>query len=300
VKRVVSVSLGSSSRNKSARLRLLGEEFLVERIGTDGNVKRAVALVRQLDGRVDCFGLGGINRHLVAGRRRYVVREAERIARAARLSPVVDGGGLKATLEPWALRQLEAGGRVRLRGRRLLLVSAVDRFGIARLLPELTDQVIFGDLIFALGLPLPMRSLETVKLLGFFLLPLLCQMPIALLYPTGQKQEEYAPKYQKYFHWAEVILGDFLFIRRFLPPGMEGRTIITNTTRSADLELMRARGVSRLVTTTARIEGESFGQNVMEAIFVALTGKTPEQVSRRECFDLIGRLGWGPQVIELD
>ena len=300
MKRVVSVSLGSSKRNKTAEVEFLGEQFRVERIGTDGSVSRALELIKELDGQVDCFGLGGINRYLVAAGRKYVLREADQLARAAKLTPVVDGSGLKATFEPWALRKLDAEGSVPLRGKRVLLVSATDRFGMAQAFAELTDQVIYGDLIFALGLPLAMRSLRTVNVVGFLLLPLICRLPISLLYPTGGQQEKSEPKYERYFHWAEVIAGDFMFIRRYLPAGMEGRILITNTTRQADLELVRARGLRRLVTTTLRIEGESFGQNVMESVLVTLSGKRPEELSPRDYFDLIERLGWQPQILDLE
>lgn len=46
MKRVVSV--GSSTRNHKAVVRLLGKEISLERIGTDGNVQPARALYREL------------------------------------------------------------------------------------------------------------------------------------------------------------------------------------------------------------------------------------------------------------
>jgi hypothetical protein len=58
MKHVVSVSLGSSSRDKRVETRILGEPFIVERIGTDGNLARFRALVEYLDGRVDAIGMG--------------------------------------------------------------------------------------------------------------------------------------------------------------------------------------------------------------------------------------------------
>ena len=74
MKRVVSVSIGSSSRNHRIETELLGETFLIERIGTDGDLKRAIEIVRELDGQVDAIGLGGIDLYIYSGGRRYRFR----------------------------------------------------------------------------------------------------------------------------------------------------------------------------------------------------------------------------------
>ncbi|HHS97273.1 MAG TPA: quinate 5-dehydrogenase, partial [Chloroflexi bacterium] len=49
MKRAVSISLGSSTRDKRVALTLLGEEITLERIGTDGDVQRAIQLYNELD-----------------------------------------------------------------------------------------------------------------------------------------------------------------------------------------------------------------------------------------------------------
>jgi hypothetical protein len=97
MKQVVSVSLGSSKRDHKVEAEFLGEKFVIERIGTDGDMQRAIQMIRELDGKVDAFGMGGIDLYVVAGNRRYALREAKKIAAAAQLTPIVDGSGLKNT-----------------------------------------------------------------------------------------------------------------------------------------------------------------------------------------------------------
>ena len=80
MKRVVSVSLGSSSRDHRAAVTLMGEEFDISRVGTDGKLDAAIAMVRELDGNVDAIGLGGIDVYLYAGP--PSLRVARRIATA--------------------------------------------------------------------------------------------------------------------------------------------------------------------------------------------------------------------------
>ena len=62
VKRVVSVSLGSSSRNSVGDAEFLGQKVRMERIGTDGDMQKLLSLLRELDGQVDAIGTGGIKR----------------------------------------------------------------------------------------------------------------------------------------------------------------------------------------------------------------------------------------------
>jgi hypothetical protein len=59
MKHAVSISIGSSKRDKSVDIELLGELVRIERIGTDGSMEKAAQLYKELDGKVDAFGVGG-------------------------------------------------------------------------------------------------------------------------------------------------------------------------------------------------------------------------------------------------
>lgn len=296
MKRVMSVSLGSSKRNHSARVTVLGQEFLVERVGTDGDMAKAIEMIRELDGKVDAFGMGGIDLYICAGNRRYMFREAKKIARAASKTPIVDGSGLKNTLERRVVEYLVEHQVVPLKGRKVLLVSAVDRFGMAESLAAAGCDVIFGDLMFALGMPFPIRSLRMLSLIALVIAPIVVQLPFQMLYPTGEKQEGTTPKYAQYYNWAEVVAGDYHFIKRYMPPRMDGKVVLTNTVTASDVEDLRARGVTTLVTTTPEIEGRSFGTNVMEGLLVALAGKDPREMTPSDYLGLLDKIGFVPRV----
>ncbi|WP_337961005.1 hypothetical protein [Caloramator sp. mosi_1] len=107
MKRVISVSLGSSSRNHSAEVELLGEKFVVERIGTDGDKEKAIELIKELDGKVDAFGMGGIDLYLYNASKRYVIKDALPLMEAAQKTPIVDGSGLKNTLERRVIKYID-------------------------------------------------------------------------------------------------------------------------------------------------------------------------------------------------
>ncbi|APD08415.1 MULTISPECIES: quinate 5-dehydrogenase [Thermus] len=295
-KRVVSVSLGSSRRDSVAEVELLGERVVLERRGTDGDLERAVALIRELDGQVDAIGLGGIDLYLVAGGRRYVIKDAKRLKEAARKTPVVDGSGLKHTLERRAVGELAP--LIDWKNTKVLLPSAVDRFGLAEALWEAGAKVLYGDFIFALGLPIPLYRLSLLQKLAYLLLPVLTQLPFRLLYPTGEAQEKQVLDWRtRYYAWADLVAGDWHYIRRYMPEDMRGKTVLTNTTTEEDLAFLRARGVRRLITTTPRLKGRSFGTNVMEALLVALAGRELAEADYLRYIDL---LGLKPQVLDLE
>ncbi|WP_038056562.1 hypothetical protein [Thermus amyloliquefaciens] len=294
-KHVVSVSLGGSRRDSRVQVELLGEEVVLERRGTDGDFRKALALIAELDGRVDAIGLGGIDLYLWAGGRRYTIRDAKGLKEAARKTPVVDGSGLKHTLERRAVAQLA--GLIDWKKTKVLLPSAVDRFGLAEALHEAGARVLYGDFIFALGLPIPLYSLSFLQKLAFVLLPLLTQLPFQLLYPTGEKQEKRVVDWRsRYYLWADVVAGDWHYLKRHMPDDMRGKTVLTNTTTAEDVAFLRERGVRRLITTTPRLQGRSFGTNVMEALLVALAGR---ELGEEEYLRYIDLLGLEPQVLDL-
>jgi len=303
MKRVVSVSLGSARGDKTVRTTLLGEEFEISRIGTNGDMARFAELVREFDGKVDAIGLGGIDLYLVTGRRRYVVRDAARLARNAKVTPVVDGSGIKNTLERETVEWLQREGVIDFSTKNVLVVAAVDRFGMGEAIGRLAKSVVYGDLMFAVGVPIPMRSWTTIRILGFLFLPILVRLPFKWLYPTGEKQDVNTPKYESYFRWADVIAGDYKYIGRYMPTAqsgaLRGKTVITNTLTQADIEDLAARGVDLVVTSTKEFDGRTFATNIVEGIIVTLAGKRPEEMSPQDYMDVLCKLDWQPTVRKL-
>jgi len=299
VKRVVGVSLGSSTRNKTVRLEVLGETLSVERVGVDGDVHKAVSLVTELDGKVDAFGMGGIDLWIRSRKRKYILRAAVPIANAAKQTMMVDGGGLKHILEERLINHLDKSGIIDFKGKRAFIVSAMGHFGLADALSHRGSELALGDFAFALGLPIMLRSADALDSVARFVAPLVCQMPFSMLYPTGKQQEENKPKFVEWYRWADIVTGDFLFMKKHMPLDMRGKIIITNTVTSEDVAELKRRGVSLLATFTPEMDGRSFGVNVLEATLVALSGKG-KQATSQDYEQLVARLDLRPRVERLN
>jgi hypothetical protein len=224
-----------------------------------------------------------------------------RLLEAVKTTPVLDGSGLKNTLERNTIAFMRDVLGMRLRGTRVLMVSALDRFGMAQALVEAGADVLFGDFIFALDLDKPVRGLAEFEALADRYLPDACKLPFQFFYPTGKKQEKPPePKYPQYYEEADIIAGDFHFMRQFMPARLDGKIVLTNTVTAANIEELRERGVALLITTTPDFQGRSFGTNVVEAALLALLGKKWEDVSAADYERVLHELHLDPRVIVLN
>jgi hypothetical protein len=98
MKKIISISVGSSSRDHTTKKVFLDQECEISRQGTDGDFERAVQRFRDLDGRVDAFGAGGVEFFLQVADKKYYFRDVKRIRNAIKVSKVGDGNGVKGLL----------------------------------------------------------------------------------------------------------------------------------------------------------------------------------------------------------
>ncbi|MBE3100745.1 MAG: quinate 5-dehydrogenase [Firmicutes bacterium] len=283
MKRVVSVSLGSSTRDHRVVTNICGEEFQIERVGTDGDIRKAIALIRELDGKVDAFGMGGISLYLYGkNNHQYVLKSALPILAAAHITPMVDGSGLKNTMERNVVRYLKEGLNIPLEQKKVLMVCGMERLGMAEAFHQMGCQMVYGDFMFVLDVSIPIKTLKGLHRVATVLMPIISRLPLKVLYPTGQSQDVNTPKFVKYYDQADIIAGDFLYIKKCLPLSIKDKIIVTNTVTAKDVEMLKERGAKLLVTSTPELEGRSFGTNVMEAVAVAMIGKRPQDITTEE------------------
>lgn len=297
MKLVAGVSLGPSNRNKTAKFILDGQEICAVRVGTDGSIQRFAELMREYDNCATVIGLGGMDRWLYTNRKRFTVWQADRLARIAYQTPVVDGSGVKDTLERRTIEILAKNKVVDFKDSKVLLVSAVDRFGMAQELDIRAKHVIYGDIMFALGVDRPICSYSELCQTAALCLPTLTKLPIKWLYHSSNQTIQ--PQFGHYYEWADVIAGDWHYIRKYLPTPetcyLEGKTIITNTITSEDKILLAERGVATLITSTPEIDGRHFATNVIEGILLALLGK--DKANHEEYRDIIKLLDLQPTIV---
>jgi hypothetical protein len=295
MKHAVSISIGSSRRNKAVEVELLGEMVRIERIGTDGSMEKAAQLYRELDGKVDAFGVGGTDLGLTVGSKWYPLYSMQPMVRFIKQTPLVDGSGLRKTIEIQIAPFLDAkiGGYIK--EKKVLITAGVDRWDMTMSFTNAGYACVFGDFMFALGLPVPLHSQTALKRLASIMLPVVGRLPFDWIYPTGEKQEKRTPKYEKYYQWATVLAGDCHYVKSHMPDRLDGKIVATNTTTPEDVELFRQVGIKYLVTSTPVLDGRSFGTNMMEAALIAAAGKG-RKLTHEELSQMLDQLGFQPQL----
>ena len=300
MKRVISISLGSDKRDHKVEAEFLGEKFIIERRGTNGDKRKAAQLFTELDGQYDAFGMGGIDLSIQVANNTYYFRDAKKLVKNVKKTPVVDGSGLKNTLERIAVNYLDEQLDIKLNGKKVLLTAAMDRFGMAEAFYESNAEVICGDLIFGLGLPIRIRSLRVLKVIAAIIAPIVTKLPFELVYPTGDKQNQIKStedKFKKFYDEADIIAGDFHYIKSHLPNRIDNKIILTNTTTSEDLKDLNEKGAKAIITTTPNLKGRTFGTNVMEALLVAIIEKEPSQITTEDYMNILNKLNFEPNYV---
>jgi len=299
MKRAVSISIGSSKRDKAVEVKLLGETVHIERIGTDGDMEKAAELLKELDGKVDAFGLGGADLGILVDKNFYPLYSVRPMVRHVLKTPLVDGEGLKNTLENRVVKFMQSKVGDYIKEKKALITSGADRWGMTMAFEEAGYDCVYGDFMFGLGIPIALHSYKTLKMVAPVVMPIAGRLPFKWVYPTGEKQEKREPKWEKYYQWATVIAGDMHYVRRHIPDSLTGKIVVTNTTTPTDVDLLKKIGIKYLVTTTPVMDGRSFGTNMLEAALIAASGKG-RKLTHAELNDLIDQLKLEPQIQELN
>ena len=306
MKTAVSISIGSSKRDKTVEIDLLGEKIRLERRGTDGDMNAAAELYRALDGKVDAFGVGGAVLGLQVRDKWYPLKSCQVLTRYVTSTPVVDGTGFKTILERRAARVVDDNFSNEMENRRVLIVSGVDRYALVEAFMDAGYEMVIGDLMFTMGIPIALHSEPSLVRVAKALIPVLGNVPFEWLYPTGSEQEKQVPKFIPTYEWASVLAGDCHYITHHLPERVPGKIVVTNTTTTEDRDLFKKAGIKHLVTTTPMLDGRSFGTNMMEAALVALMGRK-EPIDYRNSAEymraletVIDEIGFEPEIQELN
>lgn len=297
--KVVSVSLGSPTRNKKVETVIAGQPISIERIGTGGDERLARRLFRELDGTVDVLTVGGMDLAIHIENRVYPIHAAQKLVQDVVHTPVVDGNNLKYVMERCVIELAEPQYGPFPHFKRVFIPSAIDRIGLAETMTSISDEVIIGDLMLILGLPYPVYGIERFKRIAHRLMPIMGRLPLSAINPPGSKDEALRPKHAPIWESADCIAGDMLYIRKYSPDRLHAKLVITNTTTEENIDLLRQKGVPCVITLAPRFDGRSFGTNVIEGVLTALAGKR-RPLTRPELHEMIDQVQLRPEVLRFD
>ena len=107
MKRVVTVTLGSSAKDHEFETEFLGHPMHVSRLGADADEGKAWELLRRQQAQADAIGLGMVRDHYEVGARRYVHKDTDRLLSVVTRCPATTGARLRRMLQVRAVRHVQ-------------------------------------------------------------------------------------------------------------------------------------------------------------------------------------------------
>ncbi|MBK8045731.1 MAG: serine carboxypeptidase [Anaerolineales bacterium] len=298
MKEIAVITIGDT--DAEATLTLLDQKVHVRLFACGGDVEKAKALIAEVDGKVDCIALDGLPAQLQLGATTRPHKLGAQLVGEAKLTPLVDGSGIRGGIERWAVILADRAQPGIFAEKRVLLAPGLNHSGLAQALVRHTEKVRYADPIIYFGLPyLPLvGSKQTLEQTAAPTLERLDDAPFRRLRPeAGTPHHE---RSDDPFLWADVIAGDIGAIRRYAPQQLKRKTIIAECATQEDVDDLRQRGVSILVTLMPSLDGTNdLGQwpaAVVEAVLVALRRDESMPLSEDTYLDLMADIHWTPGI----
>lgn len=285
----------------SERIELLGQRIEVSHQGCDAALDVMAEQIAAFDGKVDAIALEGVARFLKLGRETIEHAGGERLFGVARQTPVVDGNGVRAAMERWAVRLADEEEPGIWSRKRVLMTPGLNHGGLAQALGQFTENLRYADPVvyFALPAPSTIASAEALRTAAGITLAQLRNASFRRIFPQAGRPGQ--PRNPQPFAWADVIAGDMGAIRRYAPRDLKKKIIVTERADEEDVADLRERGASMLVTTMPALGGDvsRLSAATFEACLAALRQEEDAELTENVYLNLMADLEWRPGVLYL-
>ncbi|MCB9162181.1 MAG: serine carboxypeptidase [Caldilineaceae bacterium] len=281
-------------------VRFLDQTVRILRRGCGGDHARARELIAAHDGRVDAIGLDGLPARLQLGRTHVDHDQGATLAAAATQTPVVDGDGIRAGLERWGVILGDRAEPGIFSQKRVLMVPGLNHGALAQALERRGSDIRYADPFVYFGLPdIPgVGSRQTLDQAAPATLQRLKDEPFRRIFPQPGAPRSARPADP--FLWADIIAGDIGAIRRYAPNKLAHKTVVVEWARPEDVDDLRARGVTLLVTMMPSLDADAplgrWSAAVIEAVLVALRHDPDAPLTEDTYLDLMAEIQWAPAI----
>ena len=296
MKKVVTVTLGSSKQDFEFKTEFLGQSFSVRRMGADQDTGKAWELMRRQQATADAIGLGEISDHYHVGLRTVVNKETQRLTNVVTRVPVTTGATLRRLLQVRAVRYVQKELGHYFNNNLVLFLSGMRNYDMAVALSDYTKNLSFADALFQTGAPTMLGSLDQLELYAkgsnFMLSGKTGQMLEASL--SGIKNKFVADVVAK----SHVIVGTFAEIKAVgNATNLEGKTIITSAVTDERMAFFTKCKVNLVIDVSPKLFPEVVGINTIEAMILAALEKPQEEVSDDDFDEILTELDIKPRLL---
>jgi predicted amino acid dehydrogenase len=296
MKRVVTVTLGSSKQDFEFKTEFLGQSFSVRRMGADQDTGKAWELMRRQQATADAIGLGEISDHYQVGLRTVINKETQRLTNVVTRVPVTTGATLRRLLQVRAVRYVQKELGHYFNNNLVLFLSGMRNYDMAVAMSDYTKNLSFADALFQTGAPTMLGSLEQLELYAkgskFMLSGRTGQLLEAAL--SGLKNKFVADVVAK----SHVIVGTFAEIKAVgNATNLEGKTLITSAVDDERLAFFTKCKVNLVIDVSPKLFPEVVGINTIEAMILAALEKPQEEVSDDDFDEILDELDIKPRLL---
>jgi predicted amino acid dehydrogenase len=298
MKKVVSVSLGSSSKDYEFQTRFLGQHFQVSRVGADEDEGKAWELLRRYQSEADAIGLGMIRDHYDIGSRRHVHKDTERLLNVVTRVPATTGSDLRRLLQVRAVRHVQRKLVNYFNNNLVLFLSGMVNYDMALAMSDYTPNLKFADAVLDTGAPAILTSLDQLEVYArgaqiassFLPTERLSRLP-----GLSKLRKEILTREMEKCH---VIVGTYDDIAVFgTPANLEGKTLITSAIDDDALEFFKDCNVNLVVDVSPMLFDQVVGLNTIQAMVLAALETTPEELSEHDLEEIVEELKIEPRLL---
>ncbi|MCX7150182.1 MAG: hypothetical protein NTY05_12365 [Rhodocyclales bacterium] len=296
MKKVVTVTLGSSKKDFEFKTRFLGQEFSVRRLGADQDSSKAWELMRRQQANADAIALSDMVDHYHVGLRTVVNKKSQRLMQVVTRVPVTTGASLRRLLQVRAIRYVQKELGNYFNNNLVLFLSGMRNYDMAVALSDYTKNLSFADPVFQAGSPLLLSSLDQLELYakGKELIPDIVPGKFLKSVLSTLKNKIVASAVAK----SHVIVGTFREIQAVSSGGnLAGKTLITSAIDDEALAFFTRHKVNLVVDVSPKLFDRVVGISTITAMILAATGKPEAELSDHDFEEIINELDIKPRLL---
>ncbi len=296
MKKVVTVTLGSSKQDFRFETDFLGQRFEVQRVGADDDTTKAWELMRRHQTHADAIGVGEIGDHYHVGQSTLINKETRRLLNVVTRVPVTTGATLRRLLQVRAVRWVQNELGHYFNNNLVLFLSGMRNYDMAVAMSDYTPNLFFADALAQTGAPTMLTSLAQLELYAKGTDWALSSKPGILLESalSGFKTSRIAAQVTK----SHVIVGTFHELKEVgTADNLAGKTVITSAVDDERMAWFTRHRVNLVIDVSPKLFPRVVGTNVIEAMILAALGKPHEQVSDDDFTEIIDELAIQPRLL---
>ncbi len=305
MKTIVNITLASGKEDYDFTTRFMGQDFRIQRFGTDGDVDKAADLLQEWDTRADAIGMGYIQFPFTIGPKKLVEKQTKKLYELGRTlkTPFTTGDSIRMVSHEWCIRHLQYKfGNNYFNNSRVLILSGMINSTIAKAITEYTSNVKFCDPILEHGIPKFLNSFNDLELyakgihgvlqwvpskqFSNYAMPLRTFNEHIIRQAIQQASIVVIPFYEFYKYAGQLGLKE-----------LSGKIVITSTAYEDRVKFLANRGVDVIIDTTPKILQRVVGVSVLEALILAALEKTPDTLTSDDILEVISGLRMDPRVV---